>query len=81
VRSARLGYLALIAVSLGYFALNLARGASPLARLLPLGSFAGQLCLAVYWGFFFQHFYIDQKIWRPSKDPLLQFELGLRPAP
>jgi hypothetical protein len=78
--SARVGRLPLLAyglmvlVSLAYVGLNLLRG-------MPYGlapsSFTAQLFMALYWGVFLHHFWLDQKIWRPSSDARLRSELGL----
>lgn len=67
-------YLLMVVLSLLYVGLSLLRGA-------PLGlapdSFTAQVFLALYWGVFLHHFWLDQKIWRPSSDARLRTELGL----
>ncbi|MES2017981.1 MAG: hypothetical protein V4484_15950 [Pseudomonadota bacterium] len=79
--SARLGkaplaaYALMLVASFAYVALNLARGASP--RWAFADPFATQLFLALYWGLFCHHFWLDQKIWKPSQDARLRAELGL----
>jgi hypothetical protein len=75
-----LSYLLFVAVSVGYLGLNFARGASPTGSFFAESTTAGKLFLCFYWGLFFHHYYLDQKIWRVSKDPVLQFELGLTEA-
>jgi hypothetical protein len=67
-------YLLMVALSMLYVGLSLLRGA-PLG--LAPGSAAAQGFLALYWGVFLHHFWLDQKIWRPSADARLQAELGL----
>jgi hypothetical protein len=70
-------YLVLAVGGLGYVALIAARGVSPGVALVPLGSDLGRLFLSIYWGLFFHHYYLDQKIWRPHLDPALRAELNL----
>ena len=70
----------LAAGSLGYLALNAARGGIPAVSLFAERSRPGALFLVLYWGLFFHHYYLDQKIWRVSREPRLAVELGLRPA-
>jgi hypothetical protein len=78
--SARLGraplmaYLLMLALSLLYVGLNLLRG---MPGGLPPDSSTAQWFLAFYWGLFLHHFWLDQKIWRPSADARLRVELGL----
>lgn len=80
-RSPPLAYGVFVLLSLGYLGLNAARGTSPGAALYPENSDAARLFLGLYWGLFFHHYYLDQKIWRPHSDPALRLELGLeRPA-
>jgi hypothetical protein len=71
-------YVAFVAVAIVYLAINAARAAAPPVSLFAEGSAGAQLFLVLYWGLFFHHFYLDQKIWRPHLDRRLQFELGLR---
>jgi hypothetical protein len=75
-RAPRLAFVCFAIVSLGYLILSAARGA-PGASFYAEGSDGMRLFLGIYWGMFFHHYYIDQKIWRPHKDPALRFELGL----
>lgn len=82
--SARLGkapllaYAAMLTASVLYVVLNMARGAAPFwAAPSP---FLTQLFLALYWGLFCHHFWLDQKIWKPSADARLRAELGLDAA-
>lgn len=70
-------YGLMVAVSLVYLLLNSVRGASPVGSLFPEVSAAGQLFLALYWGVFFHHYYLDQRIWRVRQQPSLRYELGL----
>ena len=72
-------YALLVAGSLGYLALNGARG-SPAWSLFALDSSAAQLFLAVYWGLFLVHYWLDQYLWRVQGDRELRIELGLEPA-
>ena len=59
----------------------LRHGLGHLLRGMPLGlapgSTAAQVFLALYWGLFLHHYWLDQKIWRPSTDARLRTELGL----
>jgi hypothetical protein len=71
-------YGVLVAASILYMAVNLTRGASPWT-LFASGTDQARLFLALYWGIFFHHYYIDQKIWHPGSDPALRRELGLSP--
>jgi hypothetical protein len=81
--AARLGrrplvaYGVLVAVSLVYVALNAARGVVPVPAFFPQKGAAVELFLVLYWGIFFHHFYLDQRIWRVRGDRRLRFELGL----
>lgn len=79
-KSPLLTYGIMVALSLLYLGINLLRGASPVASPVVPGSNTAQLFLALYWGLFFHHYWIDQKIWRPSADSRLRAELGLNPA-
>jgi len=64
-------------LSVAYLALNAARGTSPGIALLPASSAGAQLCLCLYWGLFFHHYYLDQKLWRPHSSAALRRELGV----
>jgi hypothetical protein len=70
-------YAALVGASALYMLVNLARGASPWGALAAPGSLGASLFLAFYWGLFFHHYYLDQKIWRPHADRVVRAELGL----
>src|SRR5262249_32500705 len=70
-------YGALVLASLAYVAVNLARGVAPVGGLFALDTTAARFFLVVYWGVFLQHYYIDQKIWRPHADATVRAELGL----
>lgn len=72
-----LAYAVLLALSALYVALNLLRGGAPVSLSLAPGSTAAQGFLAVYWGLFFHHYWLDQHIWKPSKDAQLRRELNL----
>lgn len=73
-----LAYSAMLGGSLLYVVLNLARGAAPYWSAP--SPFLTQLFLALYWGLFCHHFWLDQKIWKPSADARLRAELGLGSA-
>jgi hypothetical protein len=79
--AARLGkaplaaYGLMLAVSLLYVAISVARGGAPVGAAPDSSS--AQVFLAIYWGLFCHHFWLDQKIWRPSSDARLRSELGL----
>ena len=68
-------YGIMLSLSLLYLLLNWLRG------VLPMGVDAqtplAQMCLALYWGLFFHHYWLDQKIWKPSCDAGLRKELGM----
>ncbi|WP_170319955.1 hypothetical protein [Polyangium spumosum] len=70
-------YAAFVLVSLGYLALNAARGVVPGLSPFPRGAALPELFLVLYWGIFFHHYYIDQKIWHVREDQTLRYELGL----
>ncbi|CUI08824.1 hypothetical protein [Massilia antarctica] len=76
--AARRVYALMLAASLLYVALNVARGGAPVGAAP--GSASAQVFLALYWGLFCHHFWLDQKIWRPSSDARLRAELGLETA-
>ncbi|HLM45910.1 MAG TPA: hypothetical protein VK458_18720, partial [Myxococcaceae bacterium] len=76
-RTPGVAYGLMVGVSLLYLLLNSARGASPVGSLYPEASTAGQLFLVLYWGLFFHHYYLDQRIWRVRQQPSLRYELGL----
>ncbi|HEX8441985.1 hypothetical protein [Archangium sp.] len=73
-------YGLMVAVSGLYLLLNSARGASPVGSIFPEASTSGQLFLVFYWGLFFHHYYLDQRIWRVRQQPSLRYELGLEEA-
>ncbi len=79
--AARLGkaplaaYTVMLVVSLMYVAISVARGGAPVGAAPDSSS--AQLFLAIYWGLFCHHFWLDQYIWRPSSDARLRSELGL----
>ncbi len=74
-------YGVFVIASLGYLALNAARGVLP--GITPFGrqSLVTDLFLVLYWGIFFHHYYLDQHIWHVRSDNTLRFELGLAKQP
>lgn len=70
-----LAYAFFLLLSIPYVGLNLLRGGAPLGPAP--SSLSAQIFLALYWGLFFHHYWLDQHIWKPSKDPQLRAELGL----
>ncbi len=76
-RSPPLAYAFFVLLSLGYLAINAARGTGPIVAFYPETSDLARLFLGLYWGLFFHHYYLDQKIWRPHEDAALRRELGL----
>ena len=68
-------YAVMLGVSLLYVAISVARGGAPVGATPDSSS--AQVFLAIYWGLFCHHFWLDQKIWRPSSDARLRAELGL----
>jgi hypothetical protein len=70
-----LAYGAMVLVSLLYVWLTFLREAPPPGHMEV--SRTAQMFLAVYWGLFFQHYWLDQQIWKPSSDARLREELGL----
>lgn len=87
VQSSRMAWLAsrpwtslgaLMALSwLLYLALNASRSSLPGWHWLALDSSLAQLAATLYWGLFFQHYYIDSKVWRIASQPALRHELGI----
>lgn len=73
-------YGVFVVLSLLHVGLNAARGYAPGWALFGPGSETGQLFLALYWGVFFHHYYLDQRIWRVQASPSLRRELALEPA-
>lgn len=80
-RSRFRGYLAFVALASLLVLVNGARGIIDEAALFALDSDVARWSLAIYWGLFFNHYYIDQHIWRPSREPSLRRELNLVPRP
>jgi hypothetical protein len=78
-RAPALAFLVLLAVSAIYVALYGATGALPGLDWPRADSAPAQFALALYWGLFFQHYYVDSKIWRVGKNAALRMELGLAP--
>jgi hypothetical protein len=70
-------YGVLAAISLVYVLLNAARASMPGLAILPEQSEWARFFVALYWGLFFQHYYLDRKIWRIGSDPRLRQELNL----
>jgi hypothetical protein len=52
-----------------YLVLNLVR--------MPATTTNARVFLAVYWGFFFHHYFLDAKIWHPGRDRQVAADLGL----
>jgi len=73
-------YAVLVLLSAPYIGINLLRGVSPVASPVLPDSPTAQVFLALYWGLFFHHYWLDQKIWKPSSDARLRAELGLESA-
>lgn len=72
-----LAYGVFVLVSLGYLALNAARGVLPGITPFPRQSLLADFFLVLFWGIFFHHYYLDQHIWHVRSDEALRFELGL----
>lgn len=70
-------YLAFVALALGYLALNAVREGSPAPSSIATAPMPSALFLAIYWGLFFHHYWLDQYLWRVSRDASLRAELGL----
>jgi hypothetical protein len=79
-RAPLLAYAFLVAVSLIYLVVNACRGASPHLSLFPYDSDVARAFLAFYWGVSLHHYYLDQKIWHPRRDPALRRELNMADA-
>lgn len=74
-------YAVFVCVSLGYLAINAARGVLPGITPFARQGLLADLFLVLYWGIFFHHYYLDQHIWHVRSDETLRFELGLsKPA-
>jgi hypothetical protein len=80
-RAPVLTYVALVLVSLLYLVVNASRGVAPDIAFFPFDSDAARLFLALYWGGALHHYYLDQKIWHPRRDPVLRRELGMADSP
>lgn len=76
-RRPALAYLVFVVLSLSYVALNGLRGVGPGYSFFAPDSRQAQLFLALYWGLFFHHYYLDQRIWRVQESPSLRVELGV----
>lgn len=72
-----IAYLVFVFISLGYLGINIVRGVLPGITVFGRQSFAADLFLAIYWGVFFHHYYLDQHIWHVRTDDTLRVELGL----
>jgi hypothetical protein len=70
-----------VVVSVGYVLLDAAKATHPGIELVEPGSGAAGVFLALYWGLFFHHYYLDQRIWRVRGDGALRRELGLDAPP
>lgn len=71
-RPARM-YAVLAAVSVTWGALTWWRGAVPGVAGLP----GERTALALFWGIMLHHYWVDQHIWRPHRDPRLRAELSV----
>jgi hypothetical protein len=60
-----------------YWMLNASRSSLPTFHWFDLNAPAAQFAMALYWGMFFHHYYVDQKIWRVRAEPALRRELGI----
>jgi hypothetical protein len=76
-RAPLLTYGALVVVSLLYLVINALRGAAPDIAVFNYDSDAARIFLSLYWGGALHHYYLDQKIWHPRRDPGLRRELGM----
>ncbi|MDF1661767.1 MAG: hypothetical protein P1V97_08335 [Planctomycetota bacterium] len=76
-RAPVLTYFVLVGLAGAYILLVGARGINPHWNLLDFKSDAARVCLGLYWGVFFHHYYLDQYIWKVSSDKRLREELGL----
>ncbi len=74
-RKPLLAYGAMVVISLLYVWLTFLRDAPPPGKVD--SSATAQMFLALYWGLFFHHYWLDQQIWKPSSDARLRGELGL----
>jgi hypothetical protein len=77
-RKPLLAYGAMVLLSLLYVWLTFLRAAPPPGQVEV--SRTAQMFLALYWGLFFHHYWLDQQIWKPSQDARLREELGLGKA-
>jgi hypothetical protein len=80
-RAPWIAYGCLVAVSLLYLVINACRGASPVWAVFPYDSDTARVFLSLYWGGALHHYYLDQKIWHPQRDPVVRRELGLANTP
>ncbi len=80
-RSPALAYGVFVVGSLGYVILNASRGQAPGWAPLGIETASAKLFLALYWGVFFHHYWLDQNLWKVQADPRLQAELQLTPSP
>lgn len=76
-RNPLLAYGVMLVLAGGYLALNVVREGSPVPASFETGALPSAGFLAFYWGLFFHHYWLDQYLWRPSRDPALRSELGL----
>ncbi len=70
-------YGVFLLLSIAYLALNAARGSGPAYAWFSVESDAARIFLALYWGLFLHHYWLDQYIWRVQDDPILREELGI----
>lgn len=60
-----------------YLAVNASRSSLPGMQWFDTRSPIAQFALALYWGLFFHHYYVDNKIWRVRTNPALRNELAI----
>lgn len=71
-------YVAALLYTVLYRYPNWALTAIPFSpRSADFGLHLSDLAIVFWWGFAFHHYYLDQKIWRPSKDRQLAQDLGV----
>jgi hypothetical protein len=66
-----------LASFIAYGAINALKGTLPGVQWADESSPLGQAAIALYWGVFFHHYYVDRYIWRIRSEPSLRDELGL----
>jgi hypothetical protein len=69
--------LAIVASGTLYLVLNASRASLPGLSWFDLDAPLAQFAFALYWGVFFHHYYVDNKIWRVRSDAALRSELAI----